>query len=58
MTVLPPFRITPEDIARSTLEPGDLGAWALLVTGCYHLFDTETAARSAYALLLQDKAVR
>ena len=58
MTVPPPFRISREDIARSSLEADDLGAWALLVTGCYHLFETEAAARSAYRLLLQDKAVR
>lgn len=58
MTVPPPFRITAADIARSSLGRGDLGAWALLVCGCYHLFETEDAARRAYRLLLQGVAVR
>lgn len=58
MTVLPPFRITRDDIARSSLDRGDLGLWALLVCGCFHLFETERAARKAYRLLLEDKAVR
>lgn len=58
MSVPPPFQITPDDLERSSLEPGDVGLWALLVTGCFHLFDTEAAARRAYRLLLADKAVR
>lgn len=58
MTVPPPFRITAADIARSGLERRDLGAWALLVCGCYHLFETEDAARRAYRLLLRGVAVR
>ena len=58
MTVPPPFRITAADIARSGLERGDLGLWALLVCGCHHLFETEKAARRAYSLLIRGVAVR
>ena len=58
MSVLPPFQINASDIVRSTLEPSDLGAWAILVCGCFHLFETEAAARRAYQLLLENRAVR
>lgn len=58
MTVSPPFQIEPADLVRSSLEESDVGLWALLVTGCFHLFDTEVAARRAYFLLLAGKAVR
>jgi hypothetical protein len=56
MSVAPPFHVTAADIARSSLERADFGAWALLVCGCYHLFDTEDAARRAYRLLSQGVA--
>ena len=58
MSVLPPFQISAADIARFSLEPGALGAWAILVCGCFHLFETEAAARRASQLLLEDRAVR
>jgi len=58
MTISPPFRITKDDIARSSLDVDDLGFWALLVCGCYHLFLTEQAAQRAYRLLLEDRAIR
>ena len=58
MTVPPPFRVTSDDIVRSSLDRGDLGLWAVLVCGCFHLFETERAARHAYRLLLEDKTVR
>lgn len=58
MSVPQPFRISADDIARSTLDANDLGLWALLVCGCYHLFETERAARHAYRLLLIDVSVR
>lgn len=58
MSVPPPFRVSREHIARSSLDLGDLGLWAVLVCGCFHLFETERAARHAYRLLLEDKAVR
>jgi hypothetical protein len=58
MSASPPFRVSAADIARSSLERADLGAWALLVCGCYHLFESEDAARRAYRLLLADVAVR
>ena len=58
MSVPPPFRITAADISRSSLDRGDLGLWAVLVCGCYHLFETEHAARHAYRLLLRDISVR
>lgn len=58
MTVYPPFQITREDIERSTLEPSDLGLWAILVTGCFHLFSSKASAQRAYDLLLRDVAVR
>ena len=58
MTVFPPFQIGVDDIERSSLGLEDLGLWAILVTGCYHLFNSEASARQAYHLLLQDVAVR
>ena len=58
MSVPPPFRISADDIARSTLDAGDLGLWALLVCGCYHLFETERAANEAYRLLRAGISVR
>jgi len=45
-------------VARSSLDRADIGLWALLVTGCFHLFETEAAARRAYQLLREDVAVR
>ncbi len=58
MSIMPPFRISPEDIERSSLDARDLGFWALLVCGCYHLFESERAAQNAYRLLRQDVSVR
>lgn len=58
MTIPPPFRITANDIARSSLDANDLGLWALLFCGCYHLFETEQAAQRAHRLFLEGRAVR
>lgn len=58
MSIAPPFRITAADIERRDLERGDLGAWALVVAGCCHLFETEGVARRAYRLWLEGVAVR
>jgi len=44
--VYAPFQVSPEDVARSsTMTARDCGKWALLVAGCYHLFETRLAAQ-------------
>ena len=58
MSVSDPFRLTSEDVRRAGLEPGDVGAWCVLVAGCYHLFSNEMAARWAYAKMLDGELVR
>lgn len=58
MSVSPPFQISAQDVARSSLDRDDIGLWALLVTGCFHLFDSEAAAQRAYRLLLEGVAIR
>lgn len=58
MSLAPPFRLTRENAARAGLDGADAGLWVLVVAGCYHLFETERAARRAYRLLLRDVAVR
>jgi hypothetical protein len=58
MRVPPPFRLTREHVARARLDAEAAGLWALVVAGCYHLFETERAARRAYRLLLKGVAVR
>jgi len=58
MSVSQPFQIDAEEVERTSLEPSDIGLWAILITGCYHLYETEAAARRAYANLMQDSAER
>lgn len=53
-----PFQISIEDVERSSLDAEDVGLWAILVTGCYHLFETKGAARRCYRLLLGGVTVR
>ena len=42
--ILGPFQITQGDIDRTSLEPSDLDKWALLITGCYQIFDSQSEA--------------
>ena len=42
--MLGPFQITQGDIEHTSLEQHDLGKWALLVTGCYQIFESQEAA--------------
>lgn len=56
--VCAPFQINADDVERSSLDDDDIGKWALLVTGCHHLFDSKNQAHSVYKLLLRDIAVR
>lgn len=58
MSIIEPFQITPETVRRAGLERADVHQWCLVVDGCYHLFDTETAARRAYAMLPEGEFVR
>lgn len=58
MSISNPFRLTSEDVARAGLAPGDVGLWCVLVTGCYHLFNSENAARRAHAMMLNGQMVR
>lgn len=51
MHIQAPFQITTEDIERSSLESSDLGKWALIVTGCYQLFDTQQDAERCQRML-------
>ena len=55
MTLHGPFQIQQFDIDATSLEQTDLGKWALIVTGCYQLFDSKCEAQSTYdSLVLQD----
>ena len=47
MTVQAPFRIIAEDVERTSLEWSDLGKWALIVCGCYHVYETRDDAEQA-----------
>lgn len=58
MSVSEPFQLSQEDVLRAGLEPGDVGAWCVLVTGCYHLLDSEAGARRAYSMFLEGNMVR
>ena len=44
MSVSQPFQIDAEEVERTSLEPTDIGLWAILITGCYHLYETEAGA--------------
>ena len=57
MSVSQPFQIDAEEVERTSLDPSDIGRWAILITGCYHLYETEAAVRRAYANLMQDMTV-
>ena len=58
MTILPPFRITQDDIDRRALEADALGARAVLVCGCRRLFDSRETSRRAFELLPRAAAIR
>lgn len=58
MSVSNPFRLSEEDVVRADLSPGDIGLWCVIVTGCYHLFESEASARRAHAMILSGKMVR
>ncbi len=58
MSVSQPFQIDAEEVERTSLAPSDIGRWAILITGCYQLFESEDAARRAYVFLMQDVTVR
>ncbi|HEY9664826.1 MAG TPA: hypothetical protein V6C65_40825 [Allocoleopsis sp.] len=46
-TVSRAFQVTEEDVERSsTLEPSDIGRWALLINGAYHFFESEEDAEA------------
>ena len=51
MSVSDPFRLTSEDVRRAGLEPGDVGAWCVLVAG-------QAAAEWAHAKMLEGELVR
>jgi hypothetical protein len=42
--VYAPFKVDDETAERANLDPGDVGKWALIVAGCYHLFKTKADA--------------
>jgi len=50
-----PFQITEQEIERTSLEPDDFGRWALLIQGCFHLFDSFEAAKQTQTLLNQQE---
>lgn len=54
----PPFRISRLDAALASLDVRDVGAWAVLVCGCFHIFESEGAAHRAYRLWLENRPVR
>ncbi len=58
MKIYPPFRISRLDAALAALDPADIGAWAILVCGCFHIFESERAAQRAYRLWLENRPVR
>jgi len=58
MRISDPFRLTSEDVRRARLERGDVGAWCVIVAGCYHLFTSEAAARWAHSKMLDGELVR
>lgn len=53
-----PFRLTADIVCEAKLDQTDVGLWCLLVDGCYHLFNTEQQALSAYEKLLSGVLVR
>lgn len=55
-TIQSPFQITEQDTERTSLEPADLGRWALLISGCFHLFDNQDAARTVQICINQTEA--
>ena len=46
-----PFLVTDETVAYSSLEPTDIGKWAVLVQGCYHLFTSYGEALQASGVI-------
>ena len=58
MTSSGPFKLTDPMVREAGLQPEDVGAWCLLVEGCYHLFSSEHQAVRAYEKLLQGVDVR
>ena len=51
-SVSQPFLVDEFEVEITSLEPTDIGKWALLVTGCYHLFNSLEDARSTRAFIL------
>ena len=58
MKIYPPFRISRLDAALASLDVQDIGAWAVLVCGCFHIFESKGAAQRAYRLWLENRPVR
>ncbi|MEM0985107.1 MAG: hypothetical protein AAGJ32_02570 [Pseudomonadota bacterium] len=58
MSIQPPARISRLDARLAELDPADIGAWAVLVCGCFHIFESERAAQRAYRLWLENRPVR
>lgn len=56
MSVLAPFQITQDEIDRTSLDQSDLGRWAVLIAGCYHLFSSKARAHHAYRSLIGEGA--
>lgn len=53
-----PFQLTLEMVREADLMPGDVGAWCLLLDGCYHLFANKEQAERAHRQLLRGVHVR
>jgi hypothetical protein len=49
------FQISQNDLDYcSSLKESDIGTWAILVRGCYHMFATYTEATAMANMLIED----
>jgi len=54
MKVSAPFQVTANDVTYSNLRRKDIGKWAIIVTGCWHLFASEAQAQACYENLIRN----